>query len=616
MCGIWFSSGFSNISNKQLEIISHRGPDYSKMIELHDNIFIGHNRLSIIDLSSNSNQPMFSENKDHVIIYNGEIYNYLELKDELEKLGHIFNTSGDTEVLLHSYIEWGKKCLHKLNGMFVFLIFEKTTDKIFVARDRFGIKPIYFYQVGNKIAFGSEIKQFTTLKGFKAKININRAIDFISWRIFNHTNETMFNNVYQLRGGQYIEISINSLDDSLLNNVHTWYSYKNLVEVEENGFDEEQNIFNFRNILKNSVELRLRSDVPIATALSGGIDSSSLCSLVENISPNSQTVFSSRSKNPELDEYAFAKDVICKNNIKEHRQFFLEHRNIFDEIERVVWYNDEPIASTSIAAQSKLFKKINSEKFKVVLNGQGSDEVIGTYGQINPFYNELKNKGLLSRLFREIYFHNQDNNFVYKILRTIKQLLTSYSANLYPNNSVEIINSDYINNKLNPHNYLASEMGLDINASLKDYNIFILYTSSLPMLLQYDDRTSMRYSVESRVPYLDYKFIEYVMSISSLFKINNGVNKYILRRSLKDIIPTSIYNRKTKLGYATDQLAWSKSELKKDMIARIKTACFNYSFINENKINYLLTNFEKQDFNSICWRIVIFDIWAKRYGAV
>ena len=126
----------------------------------------------------------------------------------------------------------------------------------------------------------------------------------------------------------------------------------------------------------------------------------------------------------------------------------------------------------------------------------------------------------------------------------------------------------------------------------------------------------MRYSVESRVPYLDYKFVENVMSISSVLKINNGIDKYILRQSLKDIIPTSIYNRKTKLGYATDQLTWSKSELKKDMIARVESACFNYSFINENKINYLLTNFEKQDFNSICWRIAIFDIWAQRYGAV
>ena len=136
------------------------------------------------------------------------------------------------------------------------------------------------------------------------------------------------------------------------------------------------------------------------------------------------------------------------------------------------------------------------------------------------------------------------------------------------------------------------------------------------MLLQYDDRTSMQYSVESRVPYLDYKFIEYVMSIPSKLKIKNGINKYILRESLKDIIPTSIYNRKTKLGYATDQLVWSKSELKKDMIARIKSACFNYSFINENKINYLTTNIDKPEFNSICWRIAIFDIWAQRYDAV
>ena len=616
MCGIWYSSGFDNISNKQLEIISHRGPDYTKMIEIDNNLYMGHNRLSIIDLDSRSNQPMFSIDKNYILVYNGEIYNYIELKIELEKLGHVFYTSGDTEVLLHSYIQWGKRCLDKFNGMFAFVIYNKETKKVFIARDRFGIKPIYFYQNGYKLAFASEIKQFTTLENFNPRINVNRAIDFISWRIFNHTNETMFKDVYQLRGGQYIEISTKSKNVSLLNNLETWYSYNNLVNTKQNDFNEGKNIVNFRNILNSSIELRLRSDVAIATALSGGLDSSSLCCLVEKLSPKSQTVFSSRSRNNKFDEYKYASDVIVKNKIKSHHQFFLDQNNIFQEIENLIWYNDEPIASTSIVAQSKLFERINFEGYKVALNGQGADEVFGTYGQTAPYYNELKKKGSIFQLIREMYLYNQDNNFFYKILKIIAKLMTSKSPYLFNNNYVDIINSNYNNNKINPHNYLASELGLDINGSLKDYNIFILYTSSLPMLLQYDDRTSMRFSIESRVPYLDYRFVEYVMSIPSELKINSGINKYILREALKDIIPMSVYTRRTKLGYATDQISWSRSKLKEQMIDRIKASFFNYSFIDENKVNYLLKNFDKPDFNSICWRIIIFDIWAKKFGLI
>ena len=615
MCGIWFSSGFTGISNKQLEIISHRGPDNTKMLNLGNNNYIGHNRLSIIDLTSDSNQPMFSKDKNYVIVYNGEIYNYVELKKELEKLGHVFYSTGDTEVLLKAFLEWGSKCLDRLNGMFAFVIHEKNTGRVFVARDRFGIKPLYFYYEKNKIVFCSEIKQITTLNDFKSKTNINRAVDFISWRIFNHTNETMFDNVFQLKGGQYLDINLNSKNNDLSDKVKTWYSYKNLMDIEENKFTKNENIINFKQKLKESVKLRLRSDVPIATALSGGIDSSSLTSLVENILPNSQTTFSSRSKNSLLDEYDFANDVINKNKIKKHYNFFLEDGDIFNEIEKVVWYNDEPISSTSIVAQSKLFNNIYSKNFKVAINGQGADEVLGTYGVSKPFYNELKNKKLFRKFIKEVYFNGLKDNQSLYLFNFFRQLLSTFTPRIFPEKSVDVINSNFINYRSNPHNYLADEMGLKINDNLKDYNIFLIYTSSLPMLLQYEDRTSMRYSVESRVPYLDYKFVEYVMSIPSVLKINNGINKYILRESLRTIIPKSIYNRRSKLGYATDQKSWAESKLINDMKQRILVACSRYPFLND-RAKYLISNIQNPDINSICWRIVIFDIWAQRYGAV
>ena len=615
MCGFWFSSGFPNISNKQLDIISHRGPDNSKMLNLGNNNFIGHNRLSIIDLTTDSNQPMFSKDNNFILVYNGEIYNYVELRTELEKFGHVFSSNGDTEVLLSAFLQWGKKCLNKLNGMFAFVIYDKSTGRIFAARDRFGIKPLYYYYLKNKILFCSEIKQITTLKNFKSKANINRAIDFISWRIFNHTNETMFQNVFQLKGGQYLDINLDSINENLFEKIKTWYSYKNLANIEENKFSETENIALFKQKLEESVRLRLRSDVPIATALSGGIDSSSLTTLVENISPNSQTTFSSRSKNPYLDEYNFAEDVINNNKIKNHYNFFLDDDDIFDEIEKVVWYNDEPISSSSIVAQSKLFNHINSKKFKVAINGQGADEVLGTYGVNKPFYNELKNKKLFRYLFREVHSKSLRNNKSFYLFNYFRILLSTFKPRLFPEKSIDIINSNFLNHNLNPHNYLANEMGLKINNSLKDYNIFLIYISSLPMLLQYEDRTSMRYSIESRVPYLDYNFIEYVMSIPSGLKINNGTDKYILRESLKTLIPKSIYNRRSKLGYATNQKSWAESKLLENFRERLNFACETYPFL-KNRADYLIRNIQQPNINSICWRIIIFDIWAKKYGVI
>jgi len=613
MCGIWFSSGFADISNQQLEIISHRGPDNSTMLNLGSNNFIGHNRLSIIDLTNDSNQPMFSKDNSFVMAYNGEIYNYLELKKELEKLGHVFLSKGDTEVLLNSFLQWGPKCLERLNGMFAFVIYEKSTGKIFAARDRFGIKPLYYYYLKDKIVFCSEIKQITTLKDFKTKTNVNRAVDFISWRIFNHTNQTMFENVFQLKGGEYIYLNLSSINNNLSDKVKTWYSHNNLINIEENKFTDNENILSFKEKLEESVNLRLRSDVPIATALSGGIDSSALTSLVEQISPNSQTTFSSRSKNSLLDEYSFAIDVINKSKIDKHYNFFLDEKNIFSEIEKVVWHNDEPISSTSIVAQSKLFNNINSKNFKVAINGQGADEVLGTYGVNKPFYNELKNKKLFKNLIKEVYYKGEHNNHSLKIFSFFKILLSTFTPRLFSEKSVDIINKNYINHRLNPHNYLANKMGLEINNNLKDYNIFLIYISSLPMLLQYEDRTSMRYSIESRVPYLDYNFVEFVMSIPSRLKINNGVNKYILRESLNTIMPKSIYNRISKLGYASNQKSWAESELLDIIRERLIHACATYPFL-KNRADYLINNIQHPDINSISWRIIIFDIWAKKYG--
>lgn len=590
------------------------------MVEVEDGFFLGFNRLSIIDLHERSDQPMFSKDGQYGLVFNGEIYNYIELKKELESLGHFFLTESDTEVLLKSYIEWGKNCLDKLNGMFAFVIFDGSLRSLFCARDRFGIKPLYVFQEGEKIAFASEIKQFVSLPNFKSKLNHERSLDFIAWRLFNHTNETLWENVYQLRGGQYIEINLDNPTANLLDIIVEWYGYSRLVNNTNLEITWEEALMNFTSLFKQSTQLRLRADVDIATALSGGIDSSSLCCMIDTISDNGQTTFSVRSNDFRYDEFEYAREVINSVQTSESHNIFVEPGDIFEAIEDLVWYNDEPIASTSIVAQNNLFYAMSNSGFKVALNGQGADEVLGDYGETRPFLYELIKRRKYIQVFRRIQSQvqnstpSQDN--YYKILRHLFYLFFSQyqKKNLVNNSHIDVFKNNDECLRNNPHNQLAQSLDLDVTHNLRDYNILLLKYTSLPMLLQYDDRTSMRHSVESRVPYLDYQLVEFVLSLPSEFKMKNNFNKYILRESVKDVLPSKVYKRISKLGYATPQLNWSVEVHKKEFEKKLFFAANNYNFLDFNKIKMTLKKVEDPNINSLFWRIVIFDIWAKKFN--
>jgi len=620
MCGIWVSINFDNISEKHLSCISHRGPDSTKLLEVDGKIFFGFNRLSIIDLSNRSDQPMISSDKRYFIVFNGEIYNYKELRIELEKLGHKFKTEGDTEVLLKSFVHWGEECLHRLNGMFAFLVYDRVKREIFAARDRFGIKPLYFYQEGEKIAFASEIKQFVELRSFKKCINQNRALDFIAWRLFNHTNETMWRNVYQLRGGEKVIVNLDETDIEVKDNIFQWYNYKKLKNLPTQDISINDAALEFRNLFEKSARLRLRADVDIATALSGGIDSSSLCCVIDSISEKGQTTFSLRSRHPQYDEFEYAREIVNCIKTSADNEIYLEPTDIFTNIEELVWYTDEPFASTSIVAQSKLFSSISHKNFKVALNGQGADEVLGDYGEIRPFLNELVLRKKYINVIREMESRGQWPSLAlhryYKVFKYFISLLLSHSRSrcLAGNHPIDVYTSDFDCLRENPHNYLPQNLGLDVTHNFRDYNILLLMYTHLPMLLQYDDRTSMRYSVESRVPYLDYELVEFVLSLPPEMKIRNGLTKFILRESVRDILPAKIYHRKTKLGYGTAQSQWSIQSHRGDFEQRVISAAGAIPFLDNTKVKSKLHNIDSSLTSSLFWRIIIFDIWARKFS--
>src|SRR5262245_46375753 len=358
--------------------VQHRGPDdegFAFFADGSSRLALGHRRLSIVDLSAAGHQPMTSGDGGLCIIYNGEVYNWIELRAELEKEGARFTTRSDTEVMLEAYRRWGEKCLERFNGMFAFILVDWPRRRVFAARDRFGVKPLYYWvSPRGQLAFASEIKQFGVLEGWRPVLNGQRAYDFINWGLFDHTAETLFRGVRQLRGGEYVSASI----DSLANGVtpQRWYR----LSPKESP---ENPVRAWRELLEDSVRLRLRADVPVGSCLSGGLDSSSIVCVANRAlrsagAQSLQRTFSARSSDPRFDEGRFI-DAVLRHTGVANAQVDPPAARLFDELPGLTWHQDEPFGSTSIYAQSHVFKLAAQNGVKVMLDGQGADEQLAGY---------------------------------------------------------------------------------------------------------------------------------------------------------------------------------------------------------------------------------------------
>ena len=363
-------------------VIEHRGPDGEGFYHGHQFAF-GHRRLAIIDLDERSNQPMCGRD-ELVITYNGEVYNYIELRDELVKHGYNFKTESDTEVILAAYHFWGKACLDKFNGMWSFAIFDPRKNEVFVARDRFGIKPLYYTRVGENMGFASEIKQFTTLPNWQAKANQEQLFRFIVGGELDTTNKTMFEGVFQVLGGH---CGIYNLDDHSFQ-IDQWYSLEESIKKLEQNAESASNIF--KSIFEDSVRLRLRSDVNVGSCLSGGMDSSAIVTMMDDLLKhnNGKTVqhtISSCFEDKAYDEQEYIDEVLKYTNTKGHKVFPNED-DLFKNIDKMIWHQDEPFGSTSIFAQWTVFDKAKKENLKVMLDGQGADEQLAGYSSFSVHY--------------------------------------------------------------------------------------------------------------------------------------------------------------------------------------------------------------------------------------
>jgi asparagine synthase (glutamine-hydrolysing) len=573
---------------KMTEKIKHRGPD-SSGIYMDKNVGFGHRRLSIIDVSDHSNQPFFY--KDLILIFNGAIYNYLEIKDELISHGYIFKTTSDTEVLLLAYDKWGVDCVKKFNGMWSFAIHDKKQNLVFCSRDRFGVKPFYYYADGDQFIFASEIKAVLEIKKVTT-VNTQIILQFIETNFTEHNNETFFEGIFKLPGSH-------SLVYDLKTNVFQIYKYYELefnAEVSKLNLQDSINLFEEK--FQESIKLRLRSDVKIGSALSGGLDSSYIVAISAKQFKvkkdfNAVTVGSLHKEEDEGDRARIISDCLGIEN-----SIIYPDKNEFEKlIPQVIYSLEEPFGGLSVYMQTFLMKQAQKLGIKVLLDGQGADEVLLGYSNYTAAF--LKNHGLKDNVKFLLNLRSHYDISIFKGL-----LIYLYYSNFNVRKTYLKLRGLGLKSKykkLIEYNHIRT-----LNNSYK--NIFELqkneiFWAQIPQLLRWEDMNSMAYGIETRLPYLDYKFVETCLSINNNFKIFTGWSKYILRKNLQKHIPDEIAWNRKKIGFNPPiEEWWPRSE-------EITNTINNSQIIKElfkDKFNYI----NDRDFE---WKLYNIAIWEKLY---
>ena len=572
MCGIaGIYSNTQQLSEQKIremmDTLQHRGPD-ADGIFVGEKCGLGHKRLSILDLSNQANQPMTSHNDRFVMVYNGEVYNYREIAAEL-KLTHQceFKTSSDTEVILEAFAFYGVDFVEKLNGMFAIAIYDKQTNELFLFRDRVGIKPLYYSTIDNDIYFASELKAITTpiTIGVKEKLSINfSAIEHFLHVGFIPAPLSIYNNVFKLESGHYLKINAQGIEK---------YKYWSALDVvaEKTITNEKEALVKFSDLLSSAVQYQLKSDVPFGVFLSGGIDSSLITAQASAISSVSVNTFSIGFKENKFNESIYAEKV-AKHLKTNHHEFIVTQHDAIELMDELIKVYDEPFADSS-AIPTMLVSKLAKKHVTVCLSGEGGDELFMGYGAYqwakrlnNPLVTPLKKpiayllENSKTRFQRHAgYFKNENQQLQYSHILSqeqyffstseIQQLLTSSAYEKTLLHQSLFLDFDEKLSRL-PRKLNAME-----KQSLFDVNFYLQED-----LLAKVDRASMHYSLETRVPYLDHRIIEFALNLSPKLKYKNNTTKYLLKEVLYQYVPKEIFDR-PKQGFAIPLSKWLKTDL-------------------------------------------------------
>ena len=593
-------------------------------IDTNANVVLAHRRLSILDLSAYAHQPLCNEDENYWIAFNGEIYNYKVIREELIALDYQFTSTSDTEVVLKAYIAWGAACLAKFNGMWSFVIYDKNQQKLFGARDRFGVKPFYYIHNNNYFAFCSEIKGLLKLDGFEKKINPKAVYDYLVLGKMELDAETFFKGIFELKPATYFELEVNTKKITFKNyyQLHTNLNWEKVDKTKSATI-----VADLKTKITEAISTRLNADVKTGTCLSGGIDSSIVVGTINELLKQKkieqigekQEVFTASYPDNAIDESKWAKLVVEQTKTN-WNQTFPTAIQLKEQLEDLVYAQDIPFGSSSTFSQYKVMELIHSKNVKVTLDGQGADELFGGYA--NHFTN------FITHAFKSFSFSairqnlknahpnssadGRKNVIKLPLQKFIIQNFQSFYFKKFIQHEPELT---FVNQHLISDN--QNRFGL-INDKIKStFNGLLHYQFTeygLKHLLRTADRNSMRFSVESRMPFADdIDLITTVFNISGSYKIQHGKSKYLLREAMKDVLPNEIYNRTDKIGFATPEKKWLV-ELKpyiKEIISQK-----NDEYVNWEEFHQNFDAIYEHAINTSTlrlWRFINFALWRKVY---
>jgi asparagine synthase (glutamine-hydrolysing) len=582
-------------------------------------VAFGHRRLSILDLSPKGHQPMCSKEERYWITFNGEVYNYIEIRDELITLGYTFNSDSDTEVILSAYDAWGVECQHRFNGMWAFAIYDRKEKLIFLSRDRFGIKPLYYWISPDKsLYFGSEIKQFTVLPDWNAKLNRERAFDYLYYALTDHTDETLFEHVYSLPSGCYFEQKVEEIF-TLKGKIDFVRWYTPVDNCSELSFDEARD--GFLEKFKNVIKLHLRADVPIGSALSGGLDSSSIVSYInillkEQGKSELQKTFSSCSHDERFNERKWMEEVIRETSV-DGNYIYPKGEDIFSLIDKLIWHMDEPYQSQSVFLGYHVFKEASNKGVTVLLNGQGADEYLSGYSNYRIFRQKKMLKSFkIKQLKEELGSYCSIINVSKYVFQDFLPLgFRSYLSFLSKKNKRldKVVKfKKLIKRKKHPYDTMKYK-----NDSLVSISRHQLLKEPLQKYLRWEDRNSMAHSVEARVPFLDHRLVEFVHSLPVEYLDNKDMSKRILVEAMDGILPEKVRNRKDKQGFITPEEMWFKSDFKNEFLNLLdENVIYAKGIIDKKEARSFLIKMQNGDipFDYSYWHILQFCIWMKVFN--
>lgn len=623
MCGLYGSIGFTP-DEARLDLVAHRGPD-GRGWRVFDSgagpAALGHRRLAIIDMSQAAAQPMDDPTGRYTLVYNGEIYNYVELRESLRAQGEIFTTQSDSEVLLRAYAVWGEACLPKLRGMFAFLIWDAREQCLFAARDRFGIKPLYVVETAQGLAFASEIKQLLGLPGVEARMNLARVRDFLADGVSDHLDETMFCGVRQLRGGESARVEAGRGPARLT--VARWHT----PAAPALDIGEREAAERFRTLLTDATRLHLRSDVPVGSCLSGGLDSSSIVCLMSAMLPQgarARTV-SACYADKSVDERPFMEAAVVASGARA-TYIFPRPEDVFARARDIVWHQDEPFGSTSIFAQWCVFEAARAQGVKVMLDGQGADEQLAGYHSGFPYaLASLARAGrpvAAARLMAERRrFHGAGigGQIARLVNLAAPPALARPLRRLYAASRHGWMDSPALAARGDETTALetaARGLGLPAPRTLRDLCVVMTYASNLPMLLHWEDRNSMAHSIEARVPFLDNPLVDFSLGLPDALKMAGVETKRVLREAMRGVLPETVRARRDKLGFATPEQGWFRGPLRGLVHDGVEATLARYPDLLDAKgaralRDDMLEGRKAVDF--ALWRIVSLGQWGERF---